>query len=390
MPRLLVVLLYALLALLPALASASRDTVTVQVFWREGCPHCEKEIAFLQGQTAALPWLQLEYHEIGSSRTARELFVATAQRFGETPNAVPFTVVGDRYFVGYLDDATSGAAIVAAAHAARSEPAVQASAQPAPAVPHTTAAVPAQLHVPLVGMVDTAQLSLPLLTITLAAIDGFNPCAMWALVFLLGLLVGLRDHRRMWVLGVTFVVASALVYFLFMTAWLNLVLFVGALGWLRYAIGLLALAGGGWYLYEWKTRRDAQCQVSAAPARRRVLDGLRAMAQRQQLPIALVGIVLLAFAVNLIELVCSAGIPAVYTQVLAMTPMSTAAHYAYLALYILVFMLDDLFVLGATLLTLQVTGLTGRYTHAATLVGGLVLLALGLAMIFRPGWLTFG
>ncbi|MFP5580290.1 MAG: hypothetical protein ACLGIZ_18925, partial [Acidimicrobiia bacterium] len=155
-------------------------------------------------------------------------------------------------------------------------------------------------------------------------------------------------------------------------------------------IGLLALAGGSWYLYEWKTGRDETCQVSAVPARRRILDGLRALSQREQLAVAMLGIIALAFAVNLIELVCSAGIPAVYTQILAMTPMSTAQHYGYLALYILVFMLDDLFVLAAALLTLQVTGITGRYTHAATLVGAIVLLALGLAMIFRPQWLMFG
>jgi hypothetical protein len=404
---------------IPAPVTATQAAVSpvdIHVFWRAGCPHCEEELAFLAQREATHPWLRVHRHEVMSSRAARELFVRTANSLGTQAVSVPFTVIGDDYVTGYLDDASTGASLLALAEACRARACrnrvttllTDAAASPSTAntgeqgdrvqepatqdmATHTSGQppVPPSLQLPLLGEIRTAHLSLPLLTITLAAIDGFNPCAMWALVFLLGLLVGLKDRRRMWLLGTTFVVASALVYFLFMTAWLNLVLFIGAVAWLRLLIGLLAVGGGLWYLYEWKTHRDEQCQVSAAPARRRILDGLRELSTRPQLALAMAGIVALAFAVNLIELVCSAGIPAVYTQVLAMTPMPPAAHYGYLALYILVFMLDDLFVLAATLFTLQVTGVTSRYTHTATLIGGIVLLLLGLVMVFRPAWLSY-
>lgn len=395
----LVRLLLLFSLLLPALAARAGGD-DVHVFWHDGCPHCAKLLAFLDRAQAEDATLRVHRYHV-DTRAGQRLFVATAQALGATPNAVPFTVVGSDSFTGYYDDASTGEAILATVQRCRSTGcpdtvlAVQrgtlaGGTATGTATGNAHRALPETLQLPLIGEIHTAQLSLPLLTVTLAAIDGFNPCAMWALVFLLGLLVGLKDRRRMWLLGGTFVVTSALVYFLFMTAWLNLVLFIGAVGWLRVAIGLLALAGGSWYLYERKTRRDETCQVSAVPARRRVLDGLRALSQREQLTFALLGIMALAFVVNLIELVCSAGIPAVYTQVLAMTPMSTAQHYGYLALYILVFMLDDLFVLAAALFTLQVTGISGRYTHAATLVGAVVLLTLGLVMIFRPQWLMFG
>jgi hypothetical protein len=62
------------------------------------------------------------------------------------------------------------------------------------------------------------------LTIVLGAVDGFNPCAMWVLVFLIGLLVGMRDPVRMWSYGAAFLLTSAAVYFAFMAAWLNIVL----------------------------------------------------------------------------------------------------------------------------------------------------------------------
>ena len=98
----------------------------------------------------------------------------------------------------------------------------------------------------------------------------------------------------------------------------------------------------------------------------------------------------LAFAVNLVELLCSAGIPAVYTQVLALSNLPVWQYYAYLALYILVFMLDDLFVFVVAMKTLQVTGATTRYVRYSHLAGGAVLLAIGALLLLRPEWLMFG
>lgn len=114
------------------------------------------------------------------------------------------------------------------------EPPAEDSAKP-------VANLPDILELPIFGEVSIAKVSLPLLTIMLAAVDGFNPCAMWTLLFLIGLLVGLRNRFRMWVLGSAFIVASAAVYYLFMAAWLNLLLFFGMLLWIRILVGMLAV-----------------------------------------------------------------------------------------------------------------------------------------------------
>jgi hypothetical protein len=246
------------------------------------------------------------------------------------------------------------------------------------------------ISVPFLGEVRTADFSLPALTIVLAAIDGFNPCAMWVLVFLIGLLLGMEDRFRMWVLGTAFIAGSALVYFLFMAAWLNFLLFIGAVIWVRAAVGLVALGGGFYYLREYFQNPDAACKVTAPEARRRVFESLRKLATESRFLLALAGIVALAFAVNLVELICSAGIPAVYTQVLALSNLPAWQYYAYLSLYILVFMLDDLFVFVVAMKTLQITGATTTYVRYSHLAGGVVLLAVGALLLLRPEWLMFG
>jgi hypothetical protein len=178
------------------------------------------------------------------------------------------------------------------------------------------------------------------------------------------------------------------VYFLFMAAWLNVLLFLGALAWVRMAVGAVALGGGAWYLREFWVNRDGVCRVTGQDSRRRTLERLKALAYEKRFLLALGGIVALAFAVNLIELLCSAGIPAVFTQVLSMSDLPRWQYLAYLLLYILVFMLDDLVVFFTAMITLQATGLSAGYARWSHLVGGLVLVAIGAMMWFRPAWLS--
>lgn len=384
-------------------------TVDVYVFWREGCPHCEKEIDFLAALAARKPALRVHHFEVVGDRANAALLEAAGSVLRADVSGVPFTVIGDAVFIGYLNDATTGRELAAridtclvqdcpdsvkpllpiASRAGTPEPAAPATAAAAPPGIAAKPPLPETLHLPLFGEVSTAALSLPALTVVLAALDGFNPCAMWVLVFLLGLLAGLKDRRRMWLLGSTFVAASAAVYFVFLAAWLNVLLFLGTLTLIRMAIGVVAIGGGVYYLRGFARNQPAVCEVTRPEQRQRVFARLRELAQRRELWLALGGIVLLAFAVNVVELLCSAGIPAVYTQVLALSELPQWQYYGYLVLYVLVFMADDLVVLAAALVTLHVTGLTGRYARWSNLIGGVVLLAIGGLLLLKPEWLAF-
>ena len=380
-------------------APATADAVAIHVFWREGCPHCERELEFLHRLEREQPEARVHAYNVGRSASARALMLNVGTLLLADTGSVPLTVVGDSVFSGYLDDATTGAAIRARVLdcATRGCPDTVAAlrgpgaAPTAPAADATAVApLPEHVALPLIGELDLRHLSLPVVTVVLAALDGFNPCAMWTLVFLLGLLVGMRDARRRWLLGGTFLLASAAVYLLFLTAWLNLFLFIGVLPWVRFVIGAVALLAAGHYLRQWLLRRDLVCEVTAPARRRRVFDHLRDLASRQQLALALAGIVLLAFAVNLVELLCSAGIPAVFTHLLALHSLGAWEYTFYLALYLLVFLLDDLFVFVVAMKTLEVTSLDTRYARVARLLGAAVLLALGLLLLLRPQWLAMG
>jgi hypothetical protein len=322
------------------------------------------------------------------------------------------TVVGTAATVGYLDDASTGAEIGArvaecgrarcvsplAALAAELDAIDDAAlvatvlgAPPtAPAGPRSAPDArepPAGLRIPFVGEVVLRDLSLPVLTLTLAAVDGFNPCALWVLVFLIGLLLGHPDALRRWLLGGVFLATTAIVYYLVIAAWLNALLVLGTLTPLRIVIGFAALAGGAYYGYRYFTA-DPSCRVVGGERRQRIMGGLRGAAREPRFAAAAAAIVALAIGVNFVELLCSAGIPAVYTQVLALTPMAAWQYHAWLAAYVLVFLADDVAIFVTAMLTLQIAG-ANRYAHRAQLLGAVVLLTVGVLLIARPEWLRF-
>lgn len=373
----------------------AQEKVTLHLFWAYGCPHCEKEKIFLSSLAEKYPKLEIRDYEVSSNRLNSALLKKTGASLGADVSGVPFTVIGQEYFVGYLNDETTGQEIEAAVNCALENGCQDvvgglASQKEEEKSQDKVKGAADTIKVPLLGQLDIKSLSLPVLTLVIALLDGFNPCAMWVLLFLISLLLGMKDRKRMWILGTVFIISSGLVYFLFLSAWLNLFLFLGFVFWIRVLIGLVAIGAGGYYLWDYWTNKSGACRVMGSPKRQRVFEKLKAVTGKEQLWLAVLGMIFLAFAVNLVELVCSAGLPAVYTQVLSLANLPTWQYYLYLLFYILIFMLDDLVVFFAAMITLKITGLSTKYSRLSHLVGGILILVIGFLLIFKPEILMFG
>lgn len=353
---------------------------TLELFWAIGCPHCEKEQQFLEKLSRKYPELTIQKYEITSSAENEALLRKRGKELGAETSGVPFTVVGNRYAVGYSNDQTSGKRI---------EEMIRSELGLTDSNTASQSAAAQFISVPLIGQLAIKDLSLPALTVVIALLDGFNPCAMWTLLFLISLLLGMENKKRMWLLGLAFIGASGLVYFLFLAAWLNAFMFIGMVPAVRVIIGLVALVAGGIYLKEYWEHQTG-CKVSGGERRKQIFERLRQIVAHQSLLWAFIGIVLLAFAVNMVELVCSAGLPAVYTQVLSLSNLPIWQYYLYLLVYVVIFMLDDVLVFFTAMTTLRAVGLQTKYTHLSRLIGGILMILIGLLLIFRPDLLLFG
>ncbi|MFZ3074350.1 MAG: hypothetical protein WA093_04475 [Minisyncoccales bacterium] len=381
-------------------AVLAQNSVNVYFFWGQGCPHCEHEKEFLSGLQSEYPQIAVHDFEVWNNSKNRQILIDVGSKLNVEIAGVPFTVVGDKHFVGWYDENSTGAAIENAVKKAIDggcsdivAPIINPEIDPqenGSCGEQDRKEIPQSVNVPFLGQVSIKNLSLPAITVVLGALDGFNPCAMWTLLFLISLLLGTQDRRRMWILGSAFIVASSFVYFLFMAAWLNLLLFIGFILWVRLAVGGVAIAGGLHNLKAYFSKKPAVCANAADPKRKKIFERLKNITLQNNFYLALAGIILLAFAVNLVELICSAGFPVIFTQMLSTSGLSQWQYYFYVALYVLVFMADDLFVFFAAMITLKMAGITTKYQKASHLIGGVLMLAIGLLLIFRPEWLMLG
>lgn len=361
-----------------SISFAQGKKTELYIFWSKACPHCASEKVFLEKLADKYSDLSIKDYEIGASQENFDLFAEYRQKLEIKEPWVPLTVVADQYIIGYQGDSTTGSQIEQMVEEALGN-----------GVGIANSPFPEEVAIPFFGKIKIKTLSLPVLSVVLGFLDGFNPCAMWALVFLISLLLGMKNRLRMWIFGSSFIVVSALVYFLIMAAWLNAFLFLGFISWIRFLIGLVALWAGWYNFKEFITNKDGVCKVTGSKKRQKFFKKLRKITQKKEFFLALGGIVFLAFAVNMVELICSAGLPAIFTQVLVFNDLPAYKHYFYLLVYIFFFMLDDLVVFFVAMTTLKMIGFESKYTRFSHLIGGILMVLIGLLMLFKPEWLMF-
>ncbi|MBK6394917.1 MAG: glutaredoxin family protein [Betaproteobacteria bacterium] len=359
-------------ATVPALAAndvapAAATSRTLEVFVRDGCPHCADAKAFLGKLSSTRTDLSIVYRPVDRDPAAREALFTLSERAGVWPPGVPTFVIDGRVMVGF--DAEQGGSALAALiddRAPRGE----------------------QVETTAFGTLSASRLGLPLFTLALGLIDGFNPCATWVLLFLLSLLVRFRDRRRMALVAGTFVLASGAVYFAFMAAWLNLFLIAGMSTPLRWGLALIALAIGAFNVKDFFARGHGPSLSIPDAAKPGIYARMRAVMSAEAIGASLVAVAALAVVVNFVEILCTAGLPAVFTAVLAQHDLTPAARYGYLALYIAGYIADDALMVTVAVVALGNRKLSERGGRWLKLASGAVMIALGLAMLLRPEWLS--
>jgi len=365
--------LLALLLIIQPLEAASNELQLIgeshvlEVYVRDGCPHCARAKEFLLKFGSERPWLDIVYRSMDHDLTARHDLLRYSQAAGIWPVSVPTFRFNGQLLVGFDSPEHTGALLTS--------------------LVEQTAIDSTQVETSLFGTLSVSNLGLPLFTLAMGLLDGFNPCAMWVLLFLLSLLVHLQDRRKMMLIAGTFVLVSGVVYYAFMAAWLNVFLLIGFSTALRWTLGGMALAIGGLNVKDfffWKWGVSLSIADSAKPD---LYTRMRAVLTADKLLPSLMAVAVLAVMVSFIELLCTAGFPAIYTAILIQQDLSPLAYYAYLGLYILGYMTDDALMVATAVIALSNRKLTERTGRWLKLISGVVMLGLGSMMILRPEWL---
>ena len=378
--------------------SAGTYPVDVYYFWGDGCPVCVTQRAFLDTLEARYPEVRVHAFEVWYDASNRALLQAFSDAFGRTVTGVPVTFIGEDAWIGF--NQVAGQQMTASVEAYRTYAAPDAADRlrsdaraelrdaiaPAPAPPPPSAAPGnAVIEVPLVGMIDLSHQPLLVATLLIAFVDGFNPCSLWVLALLLGVVINTRSRSKVLLVGFTFLLITASVYGLFIAGLFSVFSYVAYLWWIRVLVALLALGFAAVNIKDYFAYKQGISFTIKDEHKPGIYARMRdVMKAKGSIPATLAATAGLALGVTLVELPCTAGLPVLWTNLLAGAGVDSVAFATLLALYILVYLSLELIIFGVVVVTMRIGRFEEREGRILKLIGGAVMLALAVAMLWLP------
>ena len=440
------ILLFVIPPVMVETPAFGENRTTLYFFWGNGCPHCSKEKIFLGHLEKKYPELEIKSYEVWYNLENAGLFARMAKAYGKKPEAVPMVFIGSfEPVVGYLSDEVTGRLLeekityciengcidpaekTAALPEQKKEPEKEAAGPSAPgnakkeAAHEETArekqrpeaaaprkevtpkekeapAIPGEKEVPgdalekvtlpILGEIDTSHTSLPLLTVFIAGLDGFNPCAFFVLFLLLGILIYAHSRKTMLIIGGTFVFFSGLIYFLFMSAWLNVFLLFGQVKMITMVAGAIAVIIALINIKDFFFFKKGVSLTIPERAKPKLFERIRGLLRKGSLTSMMFGTVVLAIAANTYELLCTAGFPMVYTRALTLHRLPQLHYYLYLLFYNVIYVIPLAFIVLMFAITLGTRKFTEWQGQVLKLISGLMMLYLGVVLLTKPALLN--
>lgn len=378
------------------------DNLTLYVFKGDGCPHCKAEMDYLDTIKDKYTNLEIKEYEVWYDDNNASLLTKVESYFNIKRSGVPTTIIGNTVIQGYQNESSTGKKIERAInfYEENDYKDIVKEIKDGTAIKNTKKSDKFQeeetkldketsVKAPIVGNVNLKDVSLLTSAVILGLIDGFNPCAMWILLFLISALIGMKDRKRMWTLGLTFLITSGLVYMLIMLSWISIAVKITTIVWIRNIIAIIALIGAILNLKSFIKSKNSGCEIVDSKKRKNIFSKIKKFTSEKSFILAFFGIIGLAISVNLVELACSAGLPLIFTELLAINNVSGFIKFIYIGIYIIFFLIDDIIVFTISMYTMKATGISTKYGKYSHLIGGLIMLLIGLLLIIKPEWLMF-
>ena len=378
---------------------SAKEKVKLYFFHGDGCPHCAEEEKFLKKVKKKYPDVKIIEYEVWKDKSNAMLMSRVGKKYGINTNSVPLTVISSTAISGYDDSV--GRKIERALdyyHKKDNKDYISKiidgsydgdeiedlfTKNDMKTDDATT------IKVPFFGSVNLKDFSLPMAATLIGLVDGFNPCAMWVLLFLISMLLGMKNKKRMWLLGIVFLLTSGIVYMAIMLSWFNIVINAMASVIFRNVIAAVAIIGAIINLRSYIVSNDSGCEVVDDKKRKKIISKIKDFTKEKSLILALGGVMALAISVNVVELACSAGLPLVFTQILALNNASGIESFFYTLIYIVFFLIDDIIIFAIAMSTTKIHAISTKYNKYSHLIGGIIMLLIGILLILKPEWLMF-
>ncbi len=396
---------------LPIITFAKTDKVDIYLFYGDGCPHCAQLENFLITYNEMNNDIVIHKYEVWYDEDSQEKLKKVQELMDNKSNGVPYLVIGNNVILGYMEESTPEYITHAINYYKNVKYVDRVGILLGVKEDTGEVADPNIKYIP--GKHEENQTSeksysekveelnassflkkvikgspLVITSIVIGFIDGINVCAMWILLYLISMLLSIKKKKRRWIIGISFILASAIVYFLFLVSWLNLAMFLDKIIFVRIGIGLISVCVGAYSMIKFvNTINDNSCEIVNPERREKLIDKITRIVKEKSFFVAVLGTIVLAASVNLIELMCSLGLPVLFGEVLAINNVSNAGKIIYSIIYCLFFVIDDIIIFVIAMKTLEIKAISNKFGKYVHLIGGIIMFIIGVLMVIKPNWL---
>ncbi len=358
----------------------------IHVFLDGNCVQCQNIENYLEEINEKYN-IQIKKYNVNGEEN-RSLFQEFKENYGLKADLYPTLFIGEKYIIGEQPIKTALQGEVekcinegCACPLSKVKPFTPITSKPE----DVTSDEQQTVEIPLIGEVDLSSMSLVVVTALIAFVDGFNPCSLWVLTFLLGIVIYTRSRKKIFLVGTTFLLVTTLAYGLFMTGLVNVFSYVGYTFWIKLAVSLIALVFAVVNIKDYFWYKKGISFTISDKHKPKLFKKVRNIMDPNKSTLSMmIATALMALGIVLIELPCTAGFPMIWTNILAENNVVGGAFFSLLALYLIIYLIDELIVFTTATITLRASKFEEKHGRILKLVGGVIMLALAVSLIFFP------
>ncbi len=367
-----------------SLSVSANNTVNIYYFWGDGCPHCNIQKPTLEALEQNNNKIKVHYYETWYDRSNSELFNKVARSHGTSVTGVPATFIGSRYWVGYNETIReqieeyvyqcleNGCNDKAYYTIFGEEPPIFLDGEDKRVE-----------YINIFGsQVEVSDMPLIFSTFLIAFIDGFNPCSLWVLSFLLGIVVLTKNRKKILLIGLTYLIVASLAYGAFIIGMINVSAYTRYLDSIRIFVAVLAIGFAAINIKDFFFYKKGISLTISDKHKPKLYQKVRnIMKPENNTRNLIIGSAALALGITLVELPCTAGFPMIWSRIITENQVDNAFFIFLFIIYLLTYFLIELALFLTAVFTLKVSKFDETHGRLLKLIGGMIMLSLGAVLL---------
>ena len=312
--------------------------------------------------------INVEIYEVFYDEEGRKKYEQVTEEMDITARGFPTVVYRDQYWLGFSPAVQEE--ITGAIEAYLENREVESRA--------------GKINVPLVGEFNLEASPILLTTMIIAFLDGFNPCSLFVLTFLLAIIVHSASRKRIFIVGITFLLVTSAVYGLFMLGVLNIMIFVTQLFWIRNVIATIVILLGLVAIKDFLVYKEGFSFAIPDTYKSKYYKQVRRVFYTESVLPMIAATAVMALGIALVELPCTAGFPFIWSSIIAGLELSVSHFIILFILYILIYLSVELAIFFIAVIRMRSIKMTEEKGRLLKLIGGSLMLVLGLILFIEP------